>query len=151
MKSNRRLNLGRILTFALCLGTLSTAPGQAPTPTPEATQFEVIVMNGAGREKQLPSINGVVPMVMVRPNQAVPITLQFSPEKAGMPVTAMPLDGGSTNRDNLVILPTGKVIFTFQPSPTPGRYRMMLDTPVGQHLLEFYVVDPNNPPQNQRP
>ena len=85
-------------------------------------------------------------MVMVRPNQTVPITLQFPSDKAGTQVAAMPLDGGSINRNDLVVLPTGTVIFTFKPSAAPGRYRLWVQTPSEQHVLEFYVVDPANPP-----
>ena len=115
-----------------------------------APQLEVIVRNGADRDVRAVSLHGVVPLVLVRPNQAVPVTLQFPADKAGMRVAATPLDGGTTNRDDLVILPTGKVIFTFKPGTTPGRYRLEVQTSVERHLLEFYVVDSKNPPQHRR-
>jgi len=142
-----------LLPFALALAGLSsiTMPktyAQMPVSTPAQSPLalEVIATDGAGREKHLPSINGVVPMVMVRPNQTVPITLQFPSDKAGTRVAAMPLDGGSINGNDLVVLPTGRVIFTFKPSAAPGRYRLLVQTPSEQHVLEFYVVDPANPP-----
>jgi hypothetical protein len=113
---------------------------------PAQAQLEVIATNGAGDEKHLQSVDGVVPMVRVRPNQTVPITLQFPSEKAGVRVAAEPLDGGRINRDDLVVLPTGQVSFTFKPGAMPGRYRMMVSAPGEHHLLEFYVVDPANPP-----
>lgn len=102
-------------------------------------------MNGAGTEKRLSSIEGVVPLVLVRANQVVPVTLHFPSDKVGLPVAAVPLDGGAINGERLVVLPTGKVLFTFNPGPQPGRYRLLVQTPLEQHLLEFYVVDPNNP------
>jgi hypothetical protein len=140
MMIKKRLLLSSIL---LCAG-LNVARSQLPSPV--EPQLEVIATDGAGREKHLPSINGVVPMVMVRPNQTVPITLQFPSDKAGTRVAAMPLDGGSINRNDLVVLPTGRVIFTFKPSAAPGRYRLLVQTPSEQHVLSFYVVDPANPP-----
>jgi len=120
---------------------------QASPATPPATppSLEVTATNGDGKDEQNVSRNGRVPLVLVRPNQVVPVTLQFPSEKAGLPVAATPLDGGEVNGGRLVVLPTGKVIFTFKPGPTPGRYRLLVQTPVEQHLLEFYVVDPNNP------
>jgi hypothetical protein len=138
------------LPVALSLAALPSAYSQVAAPVPARTQLEVIATNGAGSEKHLFSENGRVSMVMARPNQAVPITLQFPTDKAGMPVAASPLDGGRINRDELVILPTGKLIFTFSPGPMPGRYRVMVRTPIEEHLLEFYVVDPAHPPQNRR-
>jgi hypothetical protein len=134
------------LSITLLFAGLDLALSQVPAPIPAAPQLEVIATNGAGEEKHLSSINGIVPMVMVRPNQTVPITLQFPSDKAGTQVAATPLDGGRINRHDLVVLPTGKVIFTFKPSPAPGRYRLLVETPSEQHVLEFYVVDPANPP-----
>jgi hypothetical protein len=135
------------LFAALLLLGLSLSRLQAQSPVePFSGALDVIATDGAGKEKNLSSINGVVPMVMVRPNQTVPITLQFPSDKAGTRVAAMPLDGGSINRNDLVVLPTGRVIFTFKPSAAPGRYRLLVRTPSEQHVLEFYVVDPANPP-----
>jgi hypothetical protein len=122
------------LLFAEAAARQDTLPG-----------LEMIATNGDGHDEQNVSRNGRLPLVLVRPNQAIPITLRFASEKAGLPVAAEPLDGGEVNRERLVILPTGKVIFTFKPNATPGRYRLLVRTPVEQHLLEFYVVDPNNP------
>src|SRR4051812_909501 len=87
----------------------------AQVSPPRAPSLEVIATNGADREVHRTSFNGVVPLVRVRQNQTVPITLQFPSDKAGTPVAATPLDGGGVNRDDLVVLPTGKVIFTFRP------------------------------------
>jgi hypothetical protein len=133
-----------ILTLLLCAG-LNGARSESPAPTQVTPELEVIATNGAGREKHLRSVDGYVPLLMVKQNQVVPITLQFPSDKAGMPVAAIPLDGGGVNGEPLVVLPTGKVIFTFKPGAMPGRYRLVVQTPVKQHLLEFYVVDPNNP------
>jgi hypothetical protein len=124
---------------------LSRLHAQSPVE-PSCGALEVIATNGAGDEEHLSSINGVVPLVMVGPNETVPITLQFPSDKAGTRVAAIPLDGGSTNSNDLVVLPTGGVIFTFQPGAAPGRYRLLVQTPSEQHVLEFYVVDPANPP-----
>ena len=88
-----------IKTYSVCSGLLLL--GLASLASREATgqvasqngALEVITTNGAGNEKHLSSINGIVPMVMVRRNQTVPITLQFPSDKAGTRVAAMPLDG----------------------------------------------------------
>jgi len=140
----KRLLLSSIL---LCAG-LNVARSQIPSPV--GPRLEMIATNGAGHEKHLPSINGVVPMLMVRPNQVVPVTLQFPSAQAGIPVAVTPLDGGRINRNDLVILPTGQVIFTFSPGAMPGRYRVMVQTPIERHLLEFYLVDPRQPPGSRR-
>jgi hypothetical protein len=142
----KKVTLSIILVLVACDLALS----QVVTSTPATAQLEVTAANGAGHEKHLASFNGIVPMVMVRPNQTVPITLQFPTSKVGTAVAATPLDGGRINRDDLIILPTGQVIFTFNPGPAFGRYRVMLQTALEQHLLEFYVVDPANPPQKRR-
>ena len=91
-------------------------------------------------------------MLMVRPNQVVPVTLQFPSARAGIPVAVTPLDGGRiSGGGNGVILPTGRMLFTFSPGAMPGRYRVMVYLPGQQNLLEFYVVDPAHPPQQHRP
>src|SRR4051812_36831664 len=105
-----------ITAVLFCARNTLTVLAQSPDPT-DSDQLEVIATDGAGNEKHLSSVNGIVPMVMVRSNQTVPITLQFPTDKAGTRVAAMPLDGGKINRDDdLVVLPTGGVIFTFKPS-----------------------------------
>jgi hypothetical protein len=145
----RAVRLTFFVSVCLLLFEARAALAQAPQPT---AALEVIATNGAGREKHLPSINGVVPMLMVRPNQTVPVTLQFPTSMAGTPVAATPLDGGRIGGDgNGVVLPTGRMLFTFSPGAMPGRYRVMLYLPGQQHLLEFYVVDPNHSPWQQRP
>jgi hypothetical protein len=142
----KKLLLSSIL---LCAG-LNVARSQLPPPV--GPQLEMIATNGAGREKHLPSINGVVPMLMVRPNQVVPVTLQFPSAQAGIPVAVTPLDGGRiSGGGNGVVLPTGQMLFTFSPGAMPGRYRVMVYLPGQQHLLEFYVVDPNRSPWQKRP
>lgn len=127
---------------ALCITTVLSFPALASSAP---GSLEVIATNGDGREEHNVSRNGRVPLVLVRPNQAVPVTLQFTSDKAGMAVAAIPLDGGEVNGGRLVVLPTGKVNFTFKPGAAPGRYRLIVQTPFEQHLLEFYVVDPANP------
>ena len=136
------------LVLAASVSILLASPPATPSP---AAALEVIARNGADKEKHLTSSNGVVPLLMVRPNQVVPVTLQFPSAQAGTPVAVMPLDGGKIGGGNLVVLPTGRAMFTFSPGAVPGRYRVEVRTPFEQHLLEFYVVDPNNPPQRQRP
>lgn len=132
--------------------SVSTLRGLPEPPSPPATSLEVIARNGADKEKHLFSIDGVVPMIMVRPNQTVPVTLQFPTTSAGTAVAFSPLDGGRiSGGGNGTILPTGRMLFTFKPGAMPGRYRVMAYLPGEQHLLEFYVVDPNHSPWEQRP
>jgi hypothetical protein len=139
---NPSLPLGLVL--AASLSTLEASPALTPSTAPA---LEVIAINGAGLEKHLSSYQGVVPLLMVRPNQVVPVTLQFPTDKAGTPLAATPLDGGQISGGNPLVLPTGKTMFTFSPGPVPGRYRVVVQTPFEQHLLEFYVVDPDHHPR----
>jgi hypothetical protein len=135
------------LLLAANLSTLVASPAATPSPAPA---LEVIATNGAGVEKHLFSRDGVVSLLMIRPNQTVAVTLQFPIARAGTPVAATPLDGGQIAGGNPVVLPMGKAVFTFSPGPVPGRYRVVVQTPLEQHLLEFYVVDPNHHPRQQR-
>ena len=127
------------------LASFSKLEADPPASASSAPTLEVTTTNGDGREEHNVSRDGRVPLVLVRPNQAVPVTLQFPSDKAGMAVAAIPLDGGEVNSGHLAVLPTGKVIFIFKPGPAPGRYRLVVQTPVERHLLEFYVVDPDKP------
>jgi hypothetical protein len=120
-------------------------------PSQNTTSLEVIARNGADQEKHLFSQDGVVPMLVVRPNQTVPVTLQFPTAKAGTPVAFTPLDGGQIGGGNGVVLPTGRSLFTFNPGALPGRYRVMVYMAADQYLLEFYAVDPNHSPWQHRP
>jgi hypothetical protein len=152
---NKCLLLSVILaSLGLSSIALHEASAQSPIAVPgqSAAPLEVIATNGAGRDKHLPSINGVVPMLMVRLNQVVPVTLQFPSAQAGIAVAVTPLDGGRiSGGGNGLVLPTGQMLFTFSPGAMPGRYRVMVYLPGQQHLLEFYVVDPNHSPWQQRP
>jgi hypothetical protein len=138
---------GALLLFGLSLSRLSAQSSLGPS----SGALEVIATNGAGREKHLTSFNGTVPMLMVRPHQVVPVTLQFPAAAAGTPVAVTALDGGRISGGNPVVLPTGRTLFTFSPGAMPGRYRVAVYIPGEQYLLEFYVVDPNHPPRQQRP
>jgi len=110
-----------LLAALLLLGlNLSRLPAQSPVE-PSSGALEVIATNGAGREKHLSSVNGVVPMVMVRPDQVVPVTLQFPAAAAGTSVAVVPLDGGQIGGDDLIVSPTGEAMFTFSPGALPGR------------------------------
>ena len=151
LRGRQFLMTRKLLLTASLLGAINIARLEAQAlPGPAPGRLEVIATNGAGREEHLSSRNGLVPLLLVRPNQTVPITLQFPSDKAGTPVAATPLDGGTVNGDRLGVLPTGKVIFTFKPGAILGRYRLMVQTPSERHLLEFYVVDPNDPGRKSR-
>jgi hypothetical protein len=94
-------------------------------------------------EKHLSSHNGLVDQLVVNPNQAVPVTLQFARDKAGTRVAVGSLDGGEVTGSNL-ILPTGKLLFTFR-GKSPGLYRVLVQLPAQEYRLQFYVIDPNRP------
>ena len=147
----RSVRLTFFVSVCLFLFESRAALAQAPQPQPTAAPLEVIGTNGANKEKHLFSHDGVVPLLMVRPNQTVPVTLQFATARAGTPVAAAPLDGGQIGGGNLVVLPTGRTIFTFSPGAVPGRYRVRVYMPPEQYLLEFYVVDPTRNPWQPRP
>lgn len=111
----------------------------------------MIARNGADKEKHRFSVDGVVPAFVVRPNQTVPVTLQFPTDAAGTPVAVTPLDGGRIGGGNDAVLPNGRWLFTFSPGAMFGRYRVMVYTPGQQYLLEFYVADRDHSPWQQRP
>jgi hypothetical protein len=105
--------------------------------------------NGAGVEKHLVSQAGFVGQLVIKPNQPVPVTLQFSGDKIGMPIAIGSLDGGELNGDNRVVSSAGKVMFIFR-GTAPGLYRVMVRLPTEQHRIEFYVLDPNHQRRNPR-
>ncbi|MEY2506284.1 MAG: hypothetical protein QOH01_613 [Verrucomicrobiota bacterium] len=109
----------------------------------------MIANNGAGVEKHLVSQDGLIGQLAIKPNQGVPVTLQFSSDKAGMPIAIASLDGGEINGDNRRVLPTGKVLFVFR-AAAPGLYRVVVQLPGEQHRIEFYVVDPDHPRKHAR-
>jgi len=151
---NKLLLVSVILaSFGLSSTALREASAQIPTlvPAPSAAPLEVIARNGADKEKHLFSQDGVVPLLLVRPNQTIPVTLQFPTAAAGTPVAATPLDGGRIEGGNPVVLRTGRTMFTFSPGGAPGRYRVAVYLAGEQYLLEFYVVDANHHPWRQSP
>jgi hypothetical protein len=120
-------------------------------PPPEAQgSLEVTATNGAGIERHFTSENGFAGRIRVKLNQAVPVTLQFPIEKAGLQVAVGCLDGGEILGNHSVILPTGKVLFVFR-GGEPGLYRVLVDVSGEQNLIEFYVIDPNRPLPTPRP
>jgi hypothetical protein len=139
-----------IVSIALALTGLDKAPAQEPSP--DANSLEVIARNGADKDKHRFSQDGVVPAFVVRPNQTVPVTLQFPATAAGIQVGLAPLDGGKiSGGGNGDVSPTGRLLFTFKPGATFGRYRIMVYAAGQQHLLEFYVADRDHHPWQQRP
>src|SRR5437868_10073570 len=88
--------VGLTLCVSICLSFVAERAvlAQAIPHQTVATELEVIATNGAGVEKHLFSHNGVVNQLVVKPNEAVPVTLQFPVEKAGTRVAVGSLDGG---------------------------------------------------------
>src|SRR2546423_2733797 len=123
---------------------------EAQLPAPAPASLEVTAVNGAGVEKQFVSNNGVAGRIGVNLNQVVPVTLQFPANKAGMPVAVGSLDGGEILGNHAVVLPTGKVLFTFR-GQGPGVYRVLVQLSGEQHRIEFYVIDPSRPRPTPRP
>lgn len=138
----RLIGLAFSASVCLLLSTQKSALGQAPDKVAPPA-LEMIATNGGGEEKHLFSHNGAVDQLVVNPNQAVPVTLQFPLDKAGTPVAVGSLDGGEVNGNNLV-LPTGKLTFTFR-GHSPGLYRLLVQLPAEQYRLEIYVIDRNHP------
>lgn len=123
---------------------------EAQAPTPSSASLEVTATNGAGVAKHFVSENGIAGRIGVNVNQVVPVTLQFPEGKAGMPVAVGSLDGGEILGNHAVVLPTGKVLFTFH-AQEPGYYRVMVQLLGEQHTIEFYVIDPTRPRPTPRP
>ena len=129
------------LAVAASLSTLYASPPATPSPAP---YLELIATDGGGVEKHLFSHSGVVDQLVVKPNQAIPVTLQFPADKAGTPVAVGSLDGGEVAGGKVVILPTGKLIFTFR-GQSPGLYRLLVQLAAEQYRLQIFVIDPNRP------
>jgi len=138
-----------VFLVTISLSALTTSELPAGPPTPDDASLEVIATNGAGVEKHLFSQAGFVGQLVIKPNQAVPVTLQFSGDKIGMPIAIGSRDGGELNGDDRVVSPTGKVLFTFR-GTAPGLYRVTVQLPTEQHRIEFYVLDPNYPRRSPR-
>jgi hypothetical protein len=138
----RAVGLALVSGFLL-LAAQDRAFGQAFQATAPAA-LEVIANNGAGVEKHLLSHGGFVGQLVIRPNQAVPVTLQFASDKIGSPLAVVPMDGGEINHGDLAVSPTGMALFTFR-AQSPGLYRVMVQLSSEQHRIEFFVLDPNRP------
>lgn len=130
---------------------------------------DLVISYGDGTETHLPSHRGMVEPVSLRPDQLRPFFLQFPREKVGMPVAFAPLDGGEVipmasvtdlavsangtftfnyeQAEELSVDGDGIVRFGFQSSHEPGRYRVMVQLPGEQHILQFYVINPGTPAQ----
>jgi hypothetical protein len=137
-----------LIIYSICAAGLHGVKAEAPAG-PVPSQLEVIATNGAGVEKHLVSQAGFAGQLVIKPNQAVPVKLQFSSDKNGMPVAITSLDGGDINGDDAVISPVGKALFTFR-ATAPGLYRVVVQLPTERHRIEFYVLDPNHPRRNPR-
>ena len=124
------------LLAGVCFLSLQSSAVLVASPVPEATapSLTLIANNGAGVEKHLISQAGFVGQLVIKPNQAVPVRLQFSSDKIGMPIAISSLDGGEINGDNRVVSPAGNVLFTFR-GVAPGLYRVVVRLPTEQHRI----------------
>ena len=140
---------GLVLAIGFSVPALS-APTPTPSPSaspnqPGAGSLEVIATDGGGTERHLVSEHGRIGQLVINPNQAVSVTLQFPSDKAGMPVAVSSLDGGDITGDHPTVLPDGKVHLVFHSGTEPGLYRVVVRLPTEEHRLEFYVIDPAHP------
>jgi hypothetical protein len=126
---------------------------------------DLVISYGEGGEARIASHRGVFEPVCLLPNQLTPMSLQFSRTKEGMPVGLAPLDGGTVipmdsvlnievsangiftfsyeEARTLNVDGDGFVRFGFQSTNTPGLHRVLVQLPGEQHILQFYIIDPN--------
>jgi hypothetical protein len=125
---------------------------------------ELVIDYGGGIETRMPSHRGAIDPVSMRPNRLMPFSLKFPIEKIQMPVAISALDGGEViplaSVTDIAVTPegiftfnyeranagefftddAGLIRFAFQSSEVPGVYRVVVQLPAEQHILEFHVI-----------
>lgn len=107
-----------------------------------AEPLQVVFGEGEQIEGGLPSRNGVVDPVSLKPNQVMAFILRFPVSKAGQPIVVGALDGGEVTAApgaGDVVANDGTARFSFQTDQTAGLYRVVVQLPGEQHLLQFYL------------
>jgi hypothetical protein len=168
-----------VALFCLSLPRLSAQTTGGTEGPPEKSPDEnsadpvvLIISYGGGSEARFESHRGIVGVVSMHPDEMMPLSLQFTSDKVGLPVAIAPVDGGDVvgmesvsnlavngngqftfnyePKDALSVDNDGLVHFGFQPVHHPGLYRLMVQLPGEQHVLNFYVIDPDHPAQSFR-
>lgn len=91
--------------------------------------------------------------VGVQPNEYVNITLQFPADFAGQPITAKPIDGGTTSIGSSILVAgtDGSITFSFLAANQPGWNSIVIQVGATNVCLQLWVMDsanPNNNPSN---
>src|ERR1043165_3668515 len=97
--------------------------------------------NDSGKADALPGVS---------PNQVVDVTVQFGAQKAGMPIQAAALDGGT------LTVPDGGVVadgdgnwpFQFRVGAQPGLYQVALRDDTHEMGVQFWVINNQAPADN---
>jgi hypothetical protein len=148
MITKKLLNMICGAFFALlCISELAAQP--PPTSTANESVNAVIASN-SGRERRLNGQNGYIGRAGLRPRQLVRVSLGFPVGLAGGSVAVLSPDGGAIlpPLEALRIMPDGTVSFLFEPGAHHGLYRVFVEVVGQRHLLEFYVMDLENPGNN---
>ena len=140
-------------------------PPSDESPDQKSSDPVVLTISyGEGQEAHFESHSGSIGVISVQPDEIMPMSLRFPNDKIGLPVAVAPVDGGEVvgmaSVSNLAVNGAGQftfeyepkealsvdneglVRFGFQPLHHPGLYRLMVQLPGEQHVLQFYVVDP---------
>jgi len=89
---------------------------------------------------------GRFPLVALHPNEVVDVAMQFPAVLPNTPLTAQSLDGGTVTSFSRSSGGSGSLAsIRFRAGARPGLYRVVVPGLGGSALLQFWVIDPNNP------
>lgn len=142
-----------VLLFAsVHVALVASTPAQGLLNQPADESLRVTVTSASGAARHPLHHRGLVDRVGLAPGQTVSVNLVFPGKTTGTAVTASALDGGVlSGHENLATSAEGVVQFSYQAGSLPGCYRVAAEIAGQEYILEFYVVDLNNPGNNPTP
>lgn len=123
---------------------------QSPPTSAGNESVSAVIASNSGRERRLHGQNGYIGRAGLRPRQPVRVSLGFPVELAGSSAVVWSPDGGAimSAQEALKIKADGTVSFLFEAGAHHGLYRVFVELVGQRHLLEFYVLDLENPGNN---
>ncbi len=148
MTTKKLLSAASGAFFALlCSSDLAAQPPPTSTANESVT---AVIASSSGRERRLNGQNGYIGRAGLRPRQPVRVRLGFPVELAGGSAVVLSPDGGALlpPQEAVKIKADGTVSFLFEAGAHHGLYRVFVEVLGQRHLLEFYVMDLENPRNN---
>lgn len=135
-------NSTSVRTIALPAGELPL-----PTPTPPAVidlrPSATFTFADGARIKAERNDSRRFPLVGLHQKEVIDIALEFPASLTSISIKAQPLDGGKIIA--LSNISKEAAVIRFQVANQPGLYRILVPGLSGSALLQFWVIDPNNP------